>query len=118
MRHAPSRLQNKVLDINCDMGESFGNWKAGDDAAVIARITTANYACGFHASDPITMMRTWESCSWRASGPADLLALAASHGRLGRRDFTHTSPIVAALQVFCVARSHFETLKLTAPCFI
>jgi UPF0271 protein len=54
------KTTNKVLDINCDMGESFGNWKAGDDVAVMPRITTANIACGFHASDPITMMRTVE----------------------------------------------------------
>ena len=54
------KTRNKVLDINCDMGESFGNWKAGDDAAVMPRITTANIACGFHASDPMTMMRTVE----------------------------------------------------------
>jgi 5-oxoprolinase (ATP-hydrolysing) subunit A len=53
-------MKNKVLDINCDMGESFGNWKAGDDAAVMPKITTANIACGFHASDPVTIMSTVE----------------------------------------------------------
>ena len=36
----------KRLDINCDMGESFGNWNMGDDANVMLKITTAN-ACGF-----------------------------------------------------------------------
>ncbi len=53
-------MTNRVLDINCDMGESFGNWKAGNDAAVMPKITTANIACGFHAGDPVTMMRTVE----------------------------------------------------------
>ncbi|MFT4563951.1 MAG: UPF0271 protein [Gammaproteobacteria bacterium] len=46
------------IDINCDMGESFGNWNMGDDVAMMPRITTANVACGFHASDPVTMIET------------------------------------------------------------
>jgi 5-oxoprolinase (ATP-hydrolysing) subunit A len=46
------------MDINCDMGESFGNWTMGDDAGMMPYITTANVACGFHASDPVTMIGT------------------------------------------------------------
>lgn len=48
----------KQMDINCDMGESFGNWKMGDDEGMMPIITTANVACGFHASDPVTMIGT------------------------------------------------------------
>ena len=48
------------MDINCDLGESFGNWRMGDDAAMIPLITTANVACGFHAGDPLTMSGTVE----------------------------------------------------------
>ena len=48
----------KQIDINCDMGESFGNWKMGDDEGMMPLITTANVACGFHASDPVTMVNT------------------------------------------------------------
>lgn len=48
----------ELMDINCDMGESFGNWNMGDDEAMMPRITTANVACGFHASDPVTMIET------------------------------------------------------------
>ncbi|MEM7541341.1 MAG: 5-oxoprolinase subunit PxpA [Pseudomonadota bacterium] len=47
-----------TMDINCDMGESFGNWNMGNDEAMMSRITTANVACGFHASDPVTMLET------------------------------------------------------------
>jgi UPF0271 protein len=46
------------IDINCDMGESFGNWTIGEDEIVVRQITTANVACGFHAGDPVTLMRT------------------------------------------------------------
>lgn len=48
----------RSMDINCDMGESFGNWVMGNDEAMMPRITTANVACGFHASDPVTMIET------------------------------------------------------------
>ena len=47
-----------VVDLNADVGESFGRWELGDDAAVIATVTSANVACGFHAGDPLTMTRT------------------------------------------------------------
>lgn len=41
-----------AVDINCDMGESFGLYKLGDDDAIMPLITEANIACGFHGSDP------------------------------------------------------------------
>ena len=46
------------ISINCDMGEAFGIYRLGDDAAVMPYITHANVACGFHASDPRVMWRT------------------------------------------------------------
>lgn len=46
------------MDLNADMGESFGRWKIGDDEALLAHVTSANVACGFHAGDPLTMFRT------------------------------------------------------------
>ena len=50
----------KTLDLNCDMGEGFGAWKMGDDAALLDHVTSANIACGFHAGDPGTIHRTIE----------------------------------------------------------
>src|SRR6516164_8113801 len=46
------------LIINCDMGESFGLYRMGDDERMMPHITVANVACGFHASDPVVMHRT------------------------------------------------------------
>lgn len=46
------------LTINCDMGEGFGLYRMGDDAAMMPHIDLANVACGFHASDPPTMRAT------------------------------------------------------------
>ncbi|EMN5127576.1 MULTISPECIES: LamB/YcsF family protein [Burkholderia cepacia complex] len=41
------------IDLNCDLGESFGAWRMGDDAAMLDIVTSANVACGFHAGDPV-----------------------------------------------------------------
>ncbi|WP_431861534.1 LamB/YcsF family protein [Micrococcus terreus] len=46
------------IDLNADLGESFGTWTLGDDAAVMRSISSANIACGFHAGDPHGMART------------------------------------------------------------
>lgn len=54
------------IDLNCDMGEGYGAWDMGDDAGVMAKISSANIACGFHAGDPLRMRRT--------------VALAKAHG--------------------------------------
>jgi UPF0271 protein len=48
----------KVIDLNSDVGESFGNYTIGLDAEVIPLISSANIACGFHAGDPAVMRRT------------------------------------------------------------
>lgn len=54
------------VDLNCDMGESYGLWKMGQDEAIMPYISSANIACGFHAGDPGAMRRT--------------VALAIEHG--------------------------------------
>ena len=46
------------IDLNSDMGESFGRWKLGDDHALLDVVSSANVACGFHAGDPAGMLRT------------------------------------------------------------
>jgi UPF0271 protein len=46
------------IDLNCDMGESFGQYHLGDDAAMLDIITSANIACGLHAGDPLVMRET------------------------------------------------------------
>ena len=48
----------KKIDLNCDMGESYGAWKMGADAEVMPFITSANIACGFHGGDPATIRKT------------------------------------------------------------
>jgi UPF0271 protein len=47
-----------MIDLNCDLGESFGNYTLGADAEIMPFITSANIACGFHAGDPTVMQTT------------------------------------------------------------
>ncbi|KAI1385921.1 LamB/YcsF [Hypoxylon trugodes] len=50
--------QKRWIEINCDMGEGFGRWKMGPDEELMRYVDVANVACGFHAGDPSTMVRT------------------------------------------------------------
>jgi UPF0271 protein len=49
---------DRSIDLNADLGESFGAWTMGDDAAMLRLVTSANIACGFHAGDAVTMLAT------------------------------------------------------------
>lgn len=62
------------MDLNADLGEGFGAWRLGDDAALLSVITSANVACGFHAGDAGTMRRV---C---AAGAARGVAVGAQVG--------------------------------------
>ena len=53
-------MAERVVDLNCDMGESFGAWTMGDDERMFPSISSANVACGFHGGDPRVMARTVE----------------------------------------------------------
>ena len=47
-----------TIDLNADLGESYGRWTLGDDEAMLRVVTSANVACGFHAGDPATLLET------------------------------------------------------------
>ena len=53
-----AKAMSTYIDINCDMGESYGRWTLGQDEEVMPHITSANVACGFHGGDPHVMRRT------------------------------------------------------------
>lgn len=53
------------IDLNADLGESFGRWTLGDDDAMLDVVTSANVACGFHAGDPATLLRTVRAAAER-----------------------------------------------------
>jgi UPF0271 protein len=51
-------MMTLTIDLNCDMGESYGAWKMGQDDTILPYVTSANIACGFHAGDPGVMRKT------------------------------------------------------------
>jgi UPF0271 protein len=53
------------IDLNSDLGESFGPWKMGDDAAMLDVVSSANVACGFHAGDPAGILKTLRAAGER-----------------------------------------------------
>ena len=53
------------MDLNSDLGESFGAWSMGDDAAMLDIVSSANVACGFHAGDPAGILRTLKAAKAR-----------------------------------------------------
>lgn len=90
------------IDLNSDLGESFGPWPMGDDAALMASISSANVACGFHAGDPGTMRATVALA--KASG----VAVGAHPGfpdlvGFGRREIKVTPQEVEDFVVYQVA---------------
>ena len=55
----------KTIDLNSDLGESYGAWRMGDDAAMLDIVSSANVACGFHAGDPAGLLRTLRAAAER-----------------------------------------------------
>jgi len=69
------------VDLNADVGESFGPWRMGDDASILDVVTSANVACGFHAGDPSVMDATVARAAERG------VAVGAHPGYLDLRGF-------------------------------
>ncbi len=77
----------KSVDLNADMGESFGPWNMGDDSALLEIVTSANLACGFHAGDWDVMARTMAEAKQHGVGVGAHPGFADLQG-FGRRSMT------------------------------
>lgn len=111
--HAP-------IDLNADMGESFGQWRLGDDEQLVLHLTSANVACGFHAGDFAVMDRTVALC--RQAG----VAVGAHPGYpdlpgFGRRPMPYTPDETEQLVLYqlgalaAICRRHRVPLSHVAP---
>lgn len=109
-----------TIDLNSDVGESFGSWSMGDDAAIFQSVSSANVACGFHAGDPSTIKQTCKDA-------VDLNVTIGAHvayrdlAGFGRR-FLDSSPTELADDVLyqigaldAIARSVGGTIKYVKP---
>lgn len=98
------------VDLNCDLGESFGNYKIGCDEEVIKYISSANIACGFHASDPLVMDKTvklakeYEIAVGAHPGLADLSGFGRRNMNVSCLEAkTMIQYQIGALSAFCIA---------------
>lgn len=98
----------KYIDLNCDMGESFGAYTLGNDEAVIKLISSANIACGFHAGDPNVMDRTVRMAKEQGVGVGvhmgypDLLGFGRRDIEIDKDDLVNYIIYqIGALQAFC-----------------
>ena len=90
-----------TIDLNADLGESYGRWVLGDDEAMLDLISSANVACGFHAGDPATLHRTCRQAAERG------VAIGAQVGYpdlagFGRRYLDISGPDLTAAVIYQV----------------
>lgn len=83
------------MDINSDLGESYGAWRMGDDAAMLDIVTSANVACGFHAGDPAGMLHTLRGAAERGVAVGAHVAYPDLVG-FGRRNMDPSSSELVA----------------------
>lgn len=108
------------VDLNCDMGESFGAWRLGDDEATMRAITSANIACGAHAGDPTVMRRTVRLAREHGVAVGAHPSLPDLQG-FGRREMTLAPDEIEGLVLYqigalaAIARAEGVTLRHVKP---
>ncbi|AFL51095.1 UPF0271 protein [Sinorhizobium fredii] len=84
-----------AIDLNSDLGESYGAWSMGDDAAMLAIVSSANIACGFHAGDPLGILKTVRAAAEKGVSIGAHVSYPDRVG-FGRRDMDVTSAELTA----------------------
>lgn len=98
----------KRIDLNGDLGESFGAWRMGDDDGLLAQLSSANIACGFHAGDPHIMQRTVALARTHGVAIGAHVALPDLQG-FGRREMAVTPAEAYDLTLYQIGALHAFT---------
>ncbi|MBO4904603.1 MAG: 5-oxoprolinase subunit PxpA [Lachnospiraceae bacterium] len=100
---------SKAVDLNCDLGESFGAYTIGMDEEVIKLVSSVNVACGFHASDPVVMKKTVEMAAAAGAGIGahpgfyDLMGFGRRNMNISPKEaYAYVTYQLGALNAFCV----------------
>jgi UPF0271 protein len=93
------------IDLNCDLGESFGAWRMGEDDAILPLISSASVACGFHAGDPSIMQRTVAQAAAHGVAIGAHVSLPDLQG-FGRREMRVTPAEVYAMTLYQIGALH------------
>ena len=102
-----------TIDLNCDIGESYGAWAMGQDAQVMPWITSANIACGFHAGDFSTMQQTVALAKQHGVAIGAHVSLPDLQG-FGRREMKITPNEAYALTLYQIGALHALTHAASA----
>jgi UPF0271 protein len=91
-----------TVDLNADLGESYGAWRLGDDSALLSIVTSANIACGFHAGDPLTIRR---ACAGAVAQGVAIGAQVSYHdlAGFGRREMSVPADELSAEVLYQIA---------------
>jgi 5-oxoprolinase (ATP-hydrolysing) subunit A len=94
--------QGAAVDLNADLGESYGAWRLGDDDALLSIVTSANIACGFHAGDPLTIRR---ACAGAVAQGVAIGAQVSYHdlAGFGRREMSVPADELSAEVLYQIA---------------
>ncbi len=95
----------KRIDLNGDLGESFGAWHMGDDAALLEMLSSANIACGFHAGDPEVMQQTVSLAAARGVAIGAHVSLPDLQG-FGRREMKVGTTEAYAMTLYQLGALH------------
>lgn len=93
------------IDLNCDLGESFGAWRMGEDAALLELVSSANIACGFHAGDPLIMQQTVSLAAARGVAIGAHVSLPDLQG-FGRREMRVSADEAGAMTLYQLGALH------------
>jgi UPF0271 protein len=91
-----------AVDLNADLGESYGAWRLGDDEALLSIVTSANIACGFHAGDPLTIRRACAAAIARGVSIGAQVSYQDLAG-FGRREMTLPAAELTAEVLYQIA---------------
>lgn len=104
----------QTIDLNADMGESFGPWVMGNDAALLDIVTSANIACGYHAGDADVMARTFRMAADRGVGMGAHPGFADIQG-FGRRRMSLSSDELRNLVTYQLGAAQAMARAVNAP---
>jgi lactam utilization protein B len=91
-----------AVDLNADLGESYGAWRLGDDETLLSIVTSANIACGFHAGDPLTIRRACSGAVARGVAIGAQVSYRDLAG-FGRREMTVPAAELTAEVLYQIA---------------
>ena len=104
---------NRLLNLNADLGESFGPWSMGSDAEMLGIVGSANVACGYHAGDPLVMTST-AALALKLDGRARHRAIGTEHAAVPHLRAQRGAATLALVEELAGVGRHLFDLAVSA----